>query len=75
MDWLSVMAARLAKWAAYSDYCMNSDFGLPHCRTFWTVAGVAVAIGVGVLAAYLARQFARGRVDENSGENPGGSAN
>jgi hypothetical protein len=57
MDALRIIEARIARWMAYSDYCMNSDFGVPHCRTFWIWAGVVTALAAVSLAVYVVRQF------------------
>ena len=72
MDWLSIVATRFAKWAAYSDYCMNSDFGLPHCRTFWVWAGVLGCLALGGLIAYVLRDFTKGGGEKRRGETGGG---
>lgn len=72
MDWVSIVATRFAKWAAYSDYCMNSDFGLPHCRTFWVWAGVLGSLAVGGLIVYVVCQFAKGGREKRAGESGGG---
>ena len=68
MDWLATITARIAKWAAYSDYCLNSDFGLPHCRAFWIWAGILGAVAATVLAAYIAWHLLRGGGEERCRE-------
>jgi len=47
---------------------MNSDVGLPHCRAFWTVAGVVGTLGLTGLVTYVARQFAKGSTSETGDE-------
>jgi hypothetical protein len=57
LEILSLIEARIAKWMAYSDYCVNSDFGVPHCRTFWIWAGIVAIVVVSGLTVYVMRQF------------------
>jgi hypothetical protein len=71
MEALRIIEARIAKWMAYSDYCMNSDFGVPHCRTFWVWAGVVAALAAVGLAVYVARQF-RANVIHEARKGDGG---
>ena len=61
MEVLRLIEARIAKWMAYSDYCMNSDLSLPHCRAFWTWVTIVVVIAGLALAGYMATSFIRGR--------------
>ena len=73
MDVLRLIEARIARWMAYSDYCMNSDFDLLHCRTFWIWAAIAGTVLAAGIAVYVARQFASrsepaGKSTENSAE-------
>jgi hypothetical protein len=73
MEMLRIIEARIAKWMAYSYYCMNADFGLPRCRTFWIWAGIAGMIVVAGIVAYVARQIFNGsesdrQETENSAE-------
>lgn len=67
MDVLRFTEARIARWMAYSDYCLSSDLSLPQCRTFWIWAGVAGMIVVAGIAAYTARQILGG--SESTGQN------
>jgi hypothetical protein len=71
MDVLRLIEARIGKWMAYSDFCMNSEMSLPHCRTFWTWVTVAAVIAGLALAGYLAMSFIRGRghMGEDSSTN------
>lgn len=61
MEVLRLIEARIARWMAYSDYCMNSDLSLPHCRTFWTWVTIVVVIAGLALGGYLVMSFIRGR--------------
>lgn len=71
MEALGIIEARIARWMAYSDYCMNSDFGVPHCRTFWIWAGVVATLAAVGLAVYAARQFRTNATPEASKGNAG----
>lgn len=68
MDWFGAIAARLGKWAAYSDYCLNSDYGLAHCRTFWHWAWALGGLLLAGLAAYVIWEFTKGRGESRDGE-------
>lgn len=44
MDFLRLIEARLARWLAYADSCVNAETELARCQGFWSF--VAVALGV-----------------------------
>jgi len=69
MEVLRLIEARIAKWMAYSDYCMNSDLSLPHCRTFWTWVTIVFVIAGLALAGYMAMGFIKGRARPAGGSD------
>jgi hypothetical protein len=51
VDFLRLIDARLGRWLAYADSCVNAEVELARCQPFWTF--VAVVLGV-ILLAVLA---------------------
>ena len=61
MEILRIIEARIARWMAYSDYCMNAGFELPRCRTFWIWAGILGLLAAAGIIGYAIRQARAGR--------------
>ena len=49
MELLGIVEARIGRWLAYADYCVNTGDALERCQPFWTF--VAVALGIVCLIA------------------------
>jgi hypothetical protein len=67
MDLLRWVDARLGRWLAYADSCVNSEVELTRCQGFWTF--VAVVLGVVCLAA-LAGVIAKVSLGRRKGAAP-----
>ena len=52
MDLLRWIDARLGRWLAYADSCVNAETELPRCQGFWSF--VAVLLGIVCVAAMAA---------------------
>ena len=56
MDFLRWIDARLGRWLAYADSCVNAETELPRCQGFWSfVAFVLAVVGVAALAAVIVK--------------------
>jgi hypothetical protein len=64
MDFLRFIDAKLGRWLAYADSCVNAEAELARCQPFWTF--VAVALGV-VCVAALAGIIAKAILDRRKG--------
>jgi len=52
MDFLQWIGARLGRWMAYADSCVNAQTELPRCQGFWSF--VAMVLGIVCVAAVAA---------------------
>ena len=73
MELLTWIEARLARWLAYADWCLNAEGEVPRCQAFWSfvsvVLGVICLAVVGVLIAkaiHARRYAARGKYGKAS---------
>lgn len=66
MGFLQWIDARLSRWLAYADSCVNAQAELPRCQGFWNF--VAVVLGVVGVAAVTA---ALGKVLRDRKKGPG----
>ena len=58
MDFLQLIDAKLGRWLAYADSCVNAEVELARCQPFWTfVAIVLGVIGVAALAGVIAKTW------------------
>lgn len=64
MDLLSVIDAKIGRWLAYADSCINAEGELARCQPFWTF--VAVILGI-VCVAVLGTVVTKGLLDRRKG--------
>jgi hypothetical protein len=58
MDFLRWIDARLGRWLAYADTCVNAETELPRCQGFWNFLGIVLAvICVAAVAGTLLKAF------------------
>jgi hypothetical protein len=70
MDLLRLIDAKLGRWLAYADSCVNAETELARCQAFWTF--VAVVLGV-ISAAVLGGVIAKVWLDRRkAGPGSGG---
>jgi hypothetical protein len=70
MDLLRLIDAKLGRWLAYADSCMNAETELARCQAFWTF--VAVVLGV-ICTAALVGVIAKAWMDRRkAGPGSGG---
>jgi hypothetical protein len=43
VDFLRLIDAKLGRWLAYADSCVNAESDLPRCHAFWNFVGVMLA--------------------------------
>ena len=64
MEILTAIEARLSRWLAYADTCLNAQTELPRCQGFWTfvavVLGVVCVAAAGAVVAWVVVQWRRG---------------
>jgi hypothetical protein len=44
MDLLQWIDAKLGRWLAYADTCVNAETELPRCQGFWNFLGIVLAV-------------------------------
>jgi hypothetical protein len=69
MDFLRLIDAKLGRWLAYADSCVNAEGELARCQPFWTF--VAIVLGV-ICVAALVGVVARTWRDRRKGAPPPG---
>jgi len=42
MELLRIVEARIGRWLAYADYCVNAAEQLARCQPFWTFVGMVL---------------------------------
>ena len=58
MDFLRWIDAKLGRWLAYADSCVNAESELARCQPFWTFVVAALGvICVAVLVAVVAKAW------------------
>jgi hypothetical protein len=58
MDLLQWIDAKLGRWLAYADTCVNAETELPRCQGFWNFLGIVLAvICVAAVAGALLKVF------------------
>jgi len=63
-DFLRFIDARLGRWLAYADSCVNAEGELARCQGFWTF--LVVVLGV-ICVAVLAGVIAKAWLDRRKG--------
>lgn len=53
MELLTWIEARLARWLAYADWCLNAEGEVPRCQSFWTFVSVVLGVACAAVAAVL----------------------
>lgn len=60
---LRIAEARIGRWLAYADYCVNNPEELARCQPFWSfvavVLGILTAIAVGGVILKIIRDRRR----------------
>ena len=64
MELLRLIEARISRWLAYADYCLNGPEQLARCQPFWTffklVLGFICLFGLGGVILKIIRDRRKG---------------